>query len=390
MVGPFDETFDACEDVEFNHRLDRAGLRCYFTPRLAIGYQPRSTLGGLVRQLVRYGRGRVRLLKKHPDTLSLSTMVPLVFVVGLIAGPLACVMATRLTAVYVGTLIVYAAIVLTVTVRIAFRQSDARLLWRLPLVFATVHLASGTGMLLELSRWSPRLEPAHKQVSPFAPRKNASFAARKATLEAIPMLNTRAEYRLPEPIAAEIASTGSQVGTAKGITGGFSHPSPCPLPVGERVQRTVIPFAVLGGGVRGAHVVIVNEELPYPANSGKRIRTWNLTVRLAHRHRITYVAHREADPMETRRAVGHLASRAGSSRCWWIGRCRPSPGPCSMAACSGTSAPRCPTPLRRTTARRCGGPSGGTPSRTRWICGSANGRRTPRACGAPFRAAGSP
>ena len=33
--------------------------------------------------------------------------------------------------------------------------------------------------------------------------------------------------------------------TAKGITGGFSHPSPCPLPVGERVQRTVIPFAVL-------------------------------------------------------------------------------------------------------------------------------------------------
>ncbi len=33
--------------------------------------------------------------------------------------------------------------------------------------------------------------------------------------------------------------------TAKGITGGFSRPSPCPLPGGERVQRTVIPFAVL-------------------------------------------------------------------------------------------------------------------------------------------------
>ena len=32
------------------------------------------------------------------------------------------------------------------------------------------------------------------------------------------------------------------------ITGGFSHPSPCPLPVGERVQRTVIPFAVLTRG----------------------------------------------------------------------------------------------------------------------------------------------
>ena len=35
------------------------------------------------------------------------------------------------------------------------------------------------------------------------------------------------------------------LGTAKGKTGGFSHPSPCALPVGERVQRTAIPFAVL-------------------------------------------------------------------------------------------------------------------------------------------------
>ena len=33
--------------------------------------------------------------------------------------------------------------------------------------------------------------------------------------------------------------------TAKEITGRFSHPSPCPLPVGKRVQRTVILFAVL-------------------------------------------------------------------------------------------------------------------------------------------------
>ena len=43
--------------------------------------------------------------------------------------------------------------------------------------------------------------------------------------------------------------------TAKGITGGFSHPSPCPLPVGERVQRTAIPFAVLRGqaALHGPH-----------------------------------------------------------------------------------------------------------------------------------------
>jgi hypothetical protein len=36
-------------------------------------------------------------------------------------------------------------------------------------------------------------------------------------------------------------------------------------------------------------VAIIDEELPYPLNSGKRIRTFQLISRLAERHQITYV-----------------------------------------------------------------------------------------------------
>jgi glycosyltransferase involved in cell wall biosynthesis len=54
-------------------------------------------------------------------------------------------------------------------------------------------------------------------------------------------------------------------------------------------------------------VVLVDEELPYPANSGKRIRTLNLTLRLAKRHRLTYVCHRNQDAQEARRAAAFLA-----------------------------------------------------------------------------------
>jgi glycosyltransferase involved in cell wall biosynthesis len=52
---------------------------------------------------------------------------------------------------------------------------------------------------------------------------------------------------------------------------------------------------------------MIDEELPYPPLSGKRIRTLNLTARLARRHRITYVAHRNADPDEARLAAEHFA-----------------------------------------------------------------------------------
>src|SRR5207244_2168104 len=50
-VGWFDETFDACEDVEFNHRVAKAGLRCWLTPRVQVRYQPRGSLGELFVQM---------------------------------------------------------------------------------------------------------------------------------------------------------------------------------------------------------------------------------------------------------------------------------------------------------------------------------------------------
>src|SRR6478735_6196627 len=49
---------------------------------------------------------------------------------------------------------------------------------------------------------------------------------------------------------------------------------------------------------RSLNVVIVASELPYPPTAGNRIRTLNLVVRLARRHRITFIAHRNAEAEE--------------------------------------------------------------------------------------------
>jgi glycosyltransferase involved in cell wall biosynthesis len=43
------------------------------------------------------------------------------------------------------------------------------------------------------------------------------------------------------------------------------------------------------------HIAILDEELPYPMTSGKRLRTLNLLMRLARRHRLTYICHRNSD-----------------------------------------------------------------------------------------------
>jgi glycosyltransferase involved in cell wall biosynthesis len=50
--------------------------------------------------------------------------------------------------------------------------------------------------------------------------------------------------------------------------------------------------------MRPLHVAVLDEELPFPLTSGKRIRTFNLLRRLADRHRITVLCHKNPDPVE--------------------------------------------------------------------------------------------
>jgi succinoglycan biosynthesis protein ExoA len=154
-IGGFDERFDACEDVEFNHRVDRAGLRCFFTPRITAHYAPRDTLRGLFRQMFRYGRGRVRLGRKHPETLSIKTLLPGLFVLGCIIGFAGAVLAWSawashlLAAAYAVALATYFIIVLVGSFVSAYKRRDFTILPWLLLVFATIHGGAGAGLLWE-------------------------------------------------------------------------------------------------------------------------------------------------------------------------------------------------------------------------------------------------
>jgi succinoglycan biosynthesis protein ExoA len=149
-IGYFDERFDACEDVEFNHRIARAGMSCYFSPGVAVRYHPRDSLLKLFRQMVRYGRGRIRLLRKHPDTFSLPGFIPATFLAGLLLGPLLCCLLPLLWFVYADTLAIYTTLVVLTSGAIAWRKRELALLALLPVVFATVHLGAGTGLWWEI------------------------------------------------------------------------------------------------------------------------------------------------------------------------------------------------------------------------------------------------
>jgi succinoglycan biosynthesis protein ExoA len=182
QVGYFDESFDAAEDVEMNTRIDKAGLKCYFDPSIAVRYVPRGTLKGLGIQMQRYGCGRVRLWRKHRDTFSWKSFAPALLPLGiwsavalffsflclilvhnilvltvnfspefLKATAHICTFLIAVVWLY-GMVVIclpYSVIVVAESIRLAIKQRRLDILRFLPGVFSTIHFSYGNGILRE-------------------------------------------------------------------------------------------------------------------------------------------------------------------------------------------------------------------------------------------------
>ena len=144
--GGFDETFDACEDVEFNYRLHQFGMKAYISPELTVLYEPRKTLRSLFGQMLRYGKGRVRLARKHPSSFSSSQLMPAALVLFAALGSIAVL--TPLRYVWVACMAVYLGIVVSESVRVA-KYIGVMSLPTLPLTFIAIHAGLGAGFILE-------------------------------------------------------------------------------------------------------------------------------------------------------------------------------------------------------------------------------------------------
>jgi succinoglycan biosynthesis protein ExoA len=164
-VGYVDENFDACEDVEFNYRIEKAGFKAYMSPLLAIKYYPRESLKGLFKQMKRYGIGRFKFINKHPEATNLNMLIPSIFVLGMFAFivfglcfafsllfplsvPSSLVAATSLLGLIYA---LYVILVLGESLKIGFKKGF-RFLKYLPSIFFTIHFGLGLGFLKEMLR----------------------------------------------------------------------------------------------------------------------------------------------------------------------------------------------------------------------------------------------
>jgi succinoglycan biosynthesis protein ExoA len=151
-IGFFDERFDACEDVEFNTRIDAAGLKCWFTPDIVVHYHPRSSIKGLARQMSRYGRGRFRLAAKHPHSLSAPAIAPMGYCAGMILSGLLGLWLPLFAVLFGLGLLAYALAVLAAMMPLVTKPARLRAKLTLPVVFMAVHAGFAWGSAREVAR----------------------------------------------------------------------------------------------------------------------------------------------------------------------------------------------------------------------------------------------
>lgn len=153
-IGLFDERLVANEDYEFNYRLRSSGGRIFYTPAIKVLYHCRDSLLGLWKQYFQYGFWKAQVIKKHPRSIAFRHLVPPIFVGTLVTTGLLGLASHRFRYLFALVVLSYLMASLVFSTAIA-RREGWRYLPILPLTFACVHLAWGSGALWGLLRVIP-------------------------------------------------------------------------------------------------------------------------------------------------------------------------------------------------------------------------------------------
>uniref|UniRef100_UPI00162619EF glycosyltransferase family 2 protein n=1 Tax=Citrifermentans bremense TaxID=60035 RepID=UPI00162619EF len=144
-----DERLYPNEENELMDRLQQEGNLLVHDPELAVVRSQRRTYRAYVRQMYGYGRGRGEqtLISGKVKPVSLA---PSLFLIYLLSLPF--LVAGLGGGFYLLPLLCYLILVATASVAATFTQGDLSLLPRLLLVFPTLHLVYGAGVLRGLAR----------------------------------------------------------------------------------------------------------------------------------------------------------------------------------------------------------------------------------------------
>ncbi len=164
-AGPFDEELVRNQDDEYNYRLRKLGVKILLAADVRSQYYSRATLRSLSSQYFQYGFWKVRVMQKHPRQMRLRQFAPPLFVAALLLALILLPIFT-LDGYFLGLMVGAYAIALVGASILSVLKNKWELLPLLPLAFAILHLAYGSGFMIGLLKFWNRWREGEEQLQP--------------------------------------------------------------------------------------------------------------------------------------------------------------------------------------------------------------------------------
>jgi glycosyltransferase involved in cell wall biosynthesis len=159
-IGLFNEKLIYSQDIEFNLRLRKAGMRILLVPDITSYYYARPDLTSFCKHNFRNGLWSILPFKYSPIIpISMRHLIPLTFVMSLLSSFILSFFSNAFLWLFCMILGSYGASNLLFSGRIVFHTRDLRYLIMLPVTFACLHLIYGMGSmwgLITMVRSNPR------------------------------------------------------------------------------------------------------------------------------------------------------------------------------------------------------------------------------------------
>lgn len=148
-IGGMREDLPRGEDNEFNYRIRSNGYKIYFDPDIRCVYYARPDLTSSCKQMYANGVSIGHLAYIAPKAIGVRHLIPLLFVLGLILGPILSLGISHLIYVVLGALLSYLICATTAAIGIT-RKFGYKYFLPLLVLFPCVHISYGLGTIYGL------------------------------------------------------------------------------------------------------------------------------------------------------------------------------------------------------------------------------------------------
>lgn len=145
-IGGMREDLPRGEDNEFNSRIHKAGYDIYFDPRIECIYYARPSLIASARQMYANGESIGILYYIDRSAIRIRHMIPLIFVLGLIVGPIFSLLFKPMFYAYIVGMVLYIVCDILASLQCSLKHG-MKFLFPLSILFFFVHLSYGLGTI---------------------------------------------------------------------------------------------------------------------------------------------------------------------------------------------------------------------------------------------------